>query len=157
MGKLSLLKGQPAYFVDKSRKRKTSHESGHGENMTGSPEKGKQPRMSQFPVVPQNQANLSQPWKIPNYQALNYQPFNQPFVTTIPYTTTLPSIVDVTGIPSGSKQPGVSSTDPARPAKKAKVLGTPTLTSTGDNACPLCGGPKHQLRDCLVPKGGVEK
>jgi hypothetical protein len=44
-----------------------------------------------------------------------------------------------------------------RPVKKAKVSGTPALTSAGSGGCPLCGGPKHQLRDCLVPKGGLEK
>ena len=150
MGKLDLIKGQSVYLADKSKKRKAPHEPDQGENITEHAEKVKKPSK---PRKPRNISDLSQPWKV-----LNRKPSGNPLTSTIPSVLSLPTAVDLTTIASGSKEPGpFISTDPLRLPKKAKVSTFSAFSTTGDGVCPLCGGPKHRLRDCLAPKGGVEK
>lgn len=153
MGKLDTIKGQPAYLADNSRKRKKPHESDRGENPTEH-SNVKKPRESNSQSSPQNQNNPLQPWKV-----LNRQAHVNPLVpTTSIAAPPLTGVFRVTTMPSSSREAMSSfSTMAMRPAKKTKVSITSTLASAGDRICPLCGGPKHDLRDCLVPKGGVEK
>jgi len=138
MGKLDLIKGQPVYLADKSKKRKKPHEQGQGENTTERVEKLKKPRKS----------NMS-------WRALGSNAFVDPLTSTIPTIPAPLPAVDATTVAGGSKGPGPSG--PLRPVKKAKISTPSTLPSTGGSLCPLCGGLKHRLRDCLVPKGGIEK
>jgi hypothetical protein len=153
MGKLGLVKGQPVYLADKAKKRKKPQESDQGDNTTKHVEKVKKPRK---PRKPRNmttmQIDSSSAWKVvaPNHGAQA----NPPTWVTIP---ALPPIAYATTMASGSKGPGTSSTDPLRPAKKARVSTFSTFPPSGDTVCPLCGGPKHRLGDCLIPKGGVAK
>lgn len=155
MGKLDLIKGQLTYIVDKSTKRKKPHESDHGENAAGRLGKVKKPRkpknnheMAPMQNYPSNQ------WKI-----LNHQAFQNPSQTTHVYSAFPPATnITAMAIPSSSKVHESSfPVDPLRPAKRAKVSTPSTFPSTGDSMCLLCGGPKHDLRDCPVPKGGTEK
>ena len=154
MGKLDLIKGQPVYLADKSKKRKKPQESDPGENPTEYVGKVKKPRKPRKPRnITAMEIDPSQPWRV-----LNRGSFVNSSTSTIPTFSTLPPTIGVTAVTGGSGGPGSSlPTDPLRPAKKAKISTSSTLASTGDNVCPLCGGSKHQLRDCLAPKGGVEK
>ena len=153
-GKLDLIKGQPAYLADMSKKRKQPHESDRGGNTVEHVEKVKKPRKPQKPRnITTMQIDPSQPWKV-----LNHKSYVNPLTSTIPTIPTAYPAVDATVMVSGSEGPQlIFSNDPFRPAKKAKISRLPTIASTGDNVCSLCGGPKHSLRDCPVPKGGVEK
>ena len=154
MGKLNLIKGQPMYLAEKSTKRKKPHESDHDKNATGQSGKAKKPRkpMNLPEITPQSN-NTSNPWQI-----LNRQAFANPSSSIITFVPPPPSVIHVGMMAGPSKDPGASfSTSVLQPAKRAKVSASYTFASTGDNMCPLCGGPKHNLRDCLVPKGGVEK
>ena len=150
MGKLDMVKGQPAYLADKPRKRKERHEPDQGEGATGHLEKVKKPRKpKKFPDITSKQVDLSKPWRILN--TANH------WTSSIPTVPAYPPTIDA-AMPGSSKEPGPSfSADLLRSAKKAKVSALSTSTSTAGSVCPLCGGPKHKLRDCLVPKGGVEK
>lgn len=155
MGKLELIKGQPAYLADKSKKRKEPHEPDQGENTTQHVEKVKKPRKPRKPRnITAMQMDPSQPWK-----ALGPQPRVSSSTWTIPSTLAFPPAADPTATAGGSNGPGSSSfsTDPLRPPKKAKISTFSILASTGDGVCPLCGGPTHELSDCPAPKGGVEK
>ena len=150
MGKLDLIKGQAAYLVEKSNKRKKPHEQDNDENATGHLEKVRKPRKPKNLV---KRDDSSDQWKI-----LNHQAFTNPNPMTSAIYIAPPPAINVTAVPYNSVEPGPSfSTDPLRPAKKAKVSAYSTFVSTRDDACPLCGGPKHNLSDCLVPKGGIEK
>jgi len=130
MGKLDLLKGQPAYLADKSKKRKKPHETDQGENTTEHTGKVKKPRKPRKPRdIAAVQTGPSQPWRV------------------------LLSTID-----SGPNVLGpLLPTEPLRLPKKAKISTFSAFASTADDACPLCGGPKHSLPDCPVPKGGIEK
>ena len=154
MGKVDIIKGQPVYLADNSNKRKKPHESDKGENTTELVKKVKKPRK---PRQPRNttttQIGLSKPWKVLNREALV-----SPSTSTIPTVLALPPTFDATTMANGSKGLGSSfSTNPLRPAKKAKVSTFSTLASAGDSRCPLCSGPKHDLSDCPAPKGGIEQ
>ena len=146
MGKLDLTKGQPAYLVDKSNKRKKLHESDQGDTASGHLEKVKKPKKPKKSEIPMVQ---NKPWVVLNHQALA-----NPSTSAIQIISVPPPAIDTTAMAGSSNGPGtLFSTEPLRPAKKAKV----SASSFADSTCPLCGGPKHQLRDCLVPKGGIEK
>jgi len=154
MGKLDLIKGQPAYLADVSKKRKQPHQPDQGENTTELVEKVKKPRK---PRKPHNIAAMeidpSKPWMV-----LNRGSYVNPLTSTFQIIPAVSPAVDVTAMASGSGGPGPTfSADPLRPAKKAKISTLPTPAPTGNSVCPLCGGPKHKLRDCPIPKGGVEK
>ena len=154
MGKLDLIKGQPVYLADKAQKRKKPHEPDQSENTTQHVKKPRKPRKPRkVPNLTATQMNVSRRWEIlvPNHEA----PVNA-LASTIP--AILPPKLDITAMASGSRGPGSSfSTELPRPKKKAKISSFSTIATTGDSQCPLCGGPKHQLRDCLIPKGGIEK
>ena len=154
MGKLDLIKGQVVYLADKSKKRKKPHESDKGENTTEHVKKVKKPRKPRQPrIITATQIGLSQPWRV-----LNRETLVNPLTSTIPTVPALPPTVDATTMASGSKGPGPSfSTHPFRPVKKARISTFSTLAPAGDNQCPLCGGPRHNLSDCPATKGGVEK
>jgi len=155
MGKLDLIKGQPAYLADKSNKRKEPHESDQGENTTQHVEKVKKPRK------PRKSRNITAMHIDPSQQWRVFAP--QSHVSPLTWRiTTVPALapaVDPTTTASGSNGPGPSfpTNPPLRPPKKAKISTFSTIASTGDGMCPLCGGPRHKLSDCLAPKGGVEK
>jgi len=155
-GMLDLIQGQPVYLADKPQKRKKPHEPDHGENVIQHVKKARKPRKPRKIHDPTaTQVDMSQPWTVlvPNHEA----PTNA-LTSTIPMIPALPPTVDITTMASGSKGPLSSfSTDPLPPAKKAKISSFSTIVSAGDSQCPLCGGPKHKLSDCLIPKGGVEK
>ena len=154
MGKLDLIKGQPVYLADKSKKRKKPHEPDQGENTTELT-KVKKPRKPRKPRnITTMQIDLLQPpWKVQNHEALV-----NPLTSMTPAAPVLPPTVDATAVASSSKGPRSSfPAGPLRPAKKAKVSAFSTFSPAGNNPCPLCGGPKHKLSDCPVPKGGVEK
>ena len=150
MGKLDLIKGQPVYLADKPQKRKKPHEPDQGENTTQRVKKARKPRKPRkFHDVTATPMNLSRPWQImvPNHEA----PVNVLTPTmTIPTIPAFPPRLDLTTSGPGPSFP----TNPLRAKKKPKIS---SFSTTGDSQCPLCDGPKHQLRDCLIPKGGIEK
>ena len=152
MGKLDLIKGQPAYLADKSKKRKKPHEPDQGENVVGHPEKVKKPKKPRQPRVISTQTNSPEPWKI-----LNRQPFVNPLIPTLPTGPTFPPTTDSMMIGGSNGLFSSFSTNPLRPPKKAKTSMLSAMASTVDNVCPLCGGPRHRLDDCPAPKGGLEK
>jgi hypothetical protein len=157
VGKLDLIRGQPVYLADKSNKRKKLHEPDQAENAPGHLEKVKKPRKPKMnPEIGMEQNNQPQRWVAHNYQSLA-----NPSTSTIPLAPAPTPAVDNVAVASSSNgNVTMLSRDPPRPAKKAKkakVFTSYTYFPPGDSACPLCGGPKHQLRDCLVPKGGIEK
>lgn len=161
MGKLDLIKGQPVYLADNSRKRKKPHEPDQGENVVGHPEKPKKPRKPRKPRVTSIQTGLSEPWQI-----LNRQPFANPLAPTVnplistvnPLISTFPTGPVFPPAPNFTMASGSSGLGPLfttlRPPKKAKKS---ALVPAVDNVCPLCGGPKHNLGDCPAPKGGPKK
>ena len=166
MGKLDLTKGQPAYLADKSRKRKKPHESDQGESAAGRPEKSRKPeRPGRIPDITTEQINPPNSWTVLNPQISNYLSTSTiPIpMSTIPVPTSTfpinpaPSLVAGPTAARWKVSGPLPPVNPPRPAKKAKVSSSSAFTSAGSSECPLCGGPKHQLRDCLVPKGGVEK
>lgn len=151
MGKLDLVKGQPPYLAEKSKKRKNPHESDHGENATGHSEKVKKPRKPKnLPQIAPMPNDPTKQWRILNRQAAATSSTSVVQFDPVPTPT-----VHVTTVPGSSKSS--FPVDPIRPVKRAKPLGPSTFTPAGDYTCPLCDGPKHELRDCPVPKGGVEK
>jgi len=156
MGKLDMIKGQPAYLADKSQKRKKPHEPDQGENAIQHVKKARKPRKPRkFHGITTTQMDLSQPWKVltPTYEA----PVNS-LTWKIPTVPALPPAVDITSRASSSNGPGPSfSTNPPRSVKKAKISSFSTFAITGDSQCLLCGGSKHTFRDCPIPKGGIEK
>ena len=156
MGKLDMIKGQPVYLADKPQKRKKPHEPDQGENATQHVKKvrkHRKPRNSHG--ITATQMDLSQPWN--TLAPTQGAPVNT-LTWKIPTIPTLPPAVDTTAMASGSNGPGSSiPTGPLRPVKKAKISSFSTIATTGDSQCPLCGGPEHNLRDCPIPKGGVEK
>lgn len=154
MGKLDLIKGQPAYLVEESKKRKKPHESDHGENTTGRSVKVKKPRRPKnAPEIVLNRNDPPAQWKTPNHQFVG-----NPLAPTIQMYPAPHSAFHVTAMPGSSKVSGSSfSTDPLRPAKRAKAPAYSTFIPTINSMCLLCGGPKHNLRDCPIPKGGIEK
>lgn len=153
MGKLDLIKGQPAYLADKSKKRKKPHEPDQGENVTEHAGKVKKPRKPRKPRnITTMQVDPSQPWK-----ALNRQSFAYPLTSTIQTVPTyLPA--NYTAMASGSNGLGAMvSMIPPRIPMEVKISTPYTFIPAEDSACLLCGGPKHRLRDCPAPKGGIEK
>ena len=155
MGKLDLIKGQPAYLADKSKKRKKPHEPDQGENTTEHMGKVKKPRKPRKPRdITTMGIDPSQPWKV-----LNRQSFVSTSTVAIPTIPALPpAVVRLTTMASGSNGPGfLLPTEPLRPPKKAKTSTLSTFAPVRDSVCPLCGGPKHSLPDCPATKGGVEK
>lgn len=154
MGKLDLIKGQPAYLGEKSKKRKKPHESDQGENASRHLEKAKKPRK------PKNPPETAPRWRNTptQWQALNYQTFANPLTSTIPMAPAPSYAVHATTMPSSSKEPEPSlPVDPLRSAYRASVSAWSAFPSIVNNTCLLCGGLKHNLRDCPVPKGGIEK
>lgn len=152
MGKLDLIKGQPAYLADKSKKRKNPHEPDQGENVVGHPEKVKKPKKPRKPHVIPTQTNSPEPWKI-----LNRQSFVNTLTPTLPASPTFPPAADSMRISGSSGLLSSFPANPLRPPKKAKKSTPSALVSTVDNVCPLCGGLRHKLDDCPAPKGGLEK
>ena len=156
MGKLDIIKGQPVYLVDKPQKRKKPHEPDQGENATQHVKKARKPRKPRkYRGITMTRMDLSKPWNVmvPNHEV----PAN-PLTSTAPTVPALSPAVDITAMASGSNRPGLSfSINTSRPVKKAKISSFSTVATTGDSQCPLCGGPKHELRDCPIPKGGVGK
>lgn len=153
MGKLDLTKNQPAYLADKSRKRKKPHESDQGESAAGRPEKSKKPERPERPLgITMEQFDPRNSWTVLNPEAFKHLP-----TPAIPINQIHPLVTGAIAAASGWNVSGPSiPTDPPRPVKKTKVSSS-TLASAGSSECPLCGGPKHRLRDCLVPKGGIER
>jgi len=167
MGKLNLIKDQPAYLVDNPKKRKKPHEPDQGENTGEHMGKGKKPRKPRKPrditamQIDSSQPWMtSQPWMVPQQWKVNGQSFVSPLTSTfsIPTIPALPPAVHLTTMASGSDgSRSLLPTEPLRPPKKAKAPTLPNFTSAGDGVCPLCSGPKHSLPDCPAAKGGVEK
>ena len=149
-GKLDLIKGQPVFLSDKPKKRKKPYESDQGENTTEHAKKAKKPRKPR------------QPRNITEFQISSWKPLVPKDVTpanaSTPTFSTIPPLLPTVGLTttaSGSKGPGSSfSMDPLQPVKVSTFS---AIASTNHNLCPLCGEPKHELRDCPIPKGGVKK
>ena len=172
MGKFDLIKGQPAYLADMSKKRKKPHELDQGGSTAGHVGKVKKPRKPRKPRdIMTIQTDSSQPWKVLNRQTLVHPvPWTTTTMQTVPtyppsvYFTDrpVPSLgspaIHLPTMANGLNVPGPSlPTEPLRPPKKAKISKSSTYAIARDSVCPLCGGPKHSLPDCPATKGGVEK